>query len=126
MNDPPTNVIPDFFQLKYPPAQRAEFLVSSSMPVAIFVLATGVQLRTDSGWRLYSEEPRNDIWRLKPGELLTICLWRFRKKRRSRYGEPRFAIALSRVAVAAPARCVARPSKNKAAERMTPKEGANR
>jgi len=64
---PSTNVISDFFRLKYSPARRAEFHMTSSQPVAIFVLATGVQIRTDSGWQSFSEEPRNEIWRLKPG-----------------------------------------------------------
>lgn len=63
----PTNIIPDFFQLKYPSTRRAGFHVSSSKPAAIFVLATGVQILTDSGWQPFSEEPRNEIWRLKPG-----------------------------------------------------------
>jgi hypothetical protein len=70
----PTHVIPDFFQLKYPPAQRAQFHLSSSKPATIFVRATGVQIRTDSGWRSYSEEPRNEIWRLKPGTVQNMCV----------------------------------------------------
>jgi len=41
--------------------------VTSSQPIAIFVFATGVQIRTASGWQPFSEEPRNEIWRLKPG-----------------------------------------------------------
>jgi len=64
---PSTNVVPDFFRLKYGPAHTAEFHVTSSQPMAIFVRATGVQIRTDSGWQPSSEEPRNEIWRLKPG-----------------------------------------------------------
>lgn len=63
----PTNLIADFFQSKYPPAQRAEFHVSSRRSISVFVLATGVEVRTDSGWQPFSEEPRNEIWRLKPG-----------------------------------------------------------
>ena len=62
-----TNILPDFFERKYSSAQRAQFHVSSSKPAAVFVLATGVQIRTESGWRPYSEEPRNEIWRLEPG-----------------------------------------------------------
>lgn len=60
-----TNVVADFYRLKYSPS--AEFRVTSSQPIAIFVLATGVQIRTDSGWQVFSEEPRNDIWRLNAG-----------------------------------------------------------
>src|ERR1043165_253041 len=43
---PSTNGIADFYRLKYSPAQRAEFQVTSRQPIAIFVLATGVQIRT--------------------------------------------------------------------------------
>jgi hypothetical protein len=63
----PTHILSDFFETKYAPAKRARFCVSSSNPAAIFVLATGVQILTESGWQPYSEEPRNEIWRLKPG-----------------------------------------------------------
>jgi hypothetical protein len=63
----PTNILPDFFQRKYPPGQRAQFHVSSSKPAAVFVLATGVQVLRQSEWQPYSEEPRNEIWRLQPG-----------------------------------------------------------
>jgi hypothetical protein len=62
-----TNVIPDFFEQMHPPEQRAEFHVYSTEPARIFVRATGVQLRTASGWQPYSEELRNEIWRLGPG-----------------------------------------------------------
>jgi hypothetical protein len=64
---PSNNAMPDFYRLKYGLEQRAEFHVSSSQPMAMFVEATGVQVRTDSGWKPFSEEPRNEIWRLKPG-----------------------------------------------------------
>jgi len=64
---PSSNVVSDFFRLKYSPAQRAAFHVTSSQPIAIFVLATGVQIRTATGWEAFSEEPRNEIWRMKPG-----------------------------------------------------------
>ena len=36
-------------------------------PSVCFALATGVQVRRESGWETISEEPRNEIWRLKPG-----------------------------------------------------------
>jgi len=64
---PFTNVVADFFRLKYSDAQRAELNVTSSQAIAIFVRATGVQIRTASGWQPFSEEQRNEIWRLKPG-----------------------------------------------------------
>src|SRR6185369_4144015 len=65
--DPSTNVVADFFRQKYSPEQRAEFQVSSSQPVAIFVRETGVRVHTDAGWQPFSQEPRNEIWRLRPG-----------------------------------------------------------
>ncbi len=64
---PATNVVPDWYEQKYSPVQRAKFHVTASQPMAIFVLATGVEVRTDSGWAPFSEERRNEIWRLKPG-----------------------------------------------------------
>ncbi len=64
---PSTKVVADFFRLKYSQAQRSEFHVTSSQSIAIFVRATGVQIRTASGWQPFSEEQRNEIWRLKPG-----------------------------------------------------------
>lgn len=66
-SDSATVILPDFYQLKYSPDQRAGFHVSSSRSVAVFVFSTGVQVRTESGWQVYSEEPRNEIWRLTPG-----------------------------------------------------------
>jgi hypothetical protein len=62
-----TNVLPDFFRQKYSPAQKAEFRVTCSQPIAIAVWATGVQVHTESGWAPFSEEPRNETWRLTPG-----------------------------------------------------------
>lgn len=64
---PSTNVISDFYDRKYSPAQRAKFHVTASQPMAIGVFATGVQIRTDSGWEPFSEEPRNETWRLRSG-----------------------------------------------------------
>jgi len=64
---PSTNVVADFFRSRYSAAQRAEFHVTSSQSIAIFVRATGVQIRTASGWQPFAEEQRNEIWRLKPG-----------------------------------------------------------
>ena len=62
-----TNVFRDFFESKYPPEKRAGFNVLSTEPFPIFVLKSGVQVRTEAGWQTYSEEPRNEIWRLGPG-----------------------------------------------------------
>lgn len=77
---PATNVIPDFFRIKYDPAKRAEFHVTSSQPVAIFVVTTGVQIRTDSEWEPFSEETRHEIWRLKPGTAREIFVGRPQKE----------------------------------------------
>lgn len=62
-----TNVLPDFFRQKHSPAQRAEFRVTCSEPIAVAVWATGVQVHTEAGWVAFSEEPRNETWRLTPG-----------------------------------------------------------
>ncbi len=58
---PSTNVVADFFRSRYSAAQRAEFHVTSSQSIAIFVRATGVQIRTASGWQPFSRrtEKRN-------------------------------------------------------------------
>ncbi|MGI8964512.1 MAG: hypothetical protein ACR2H1_00300 [Limisphaerales bacterium] len=64
---PSSNIVLDFFSTKYSLSHRAEFHVTSSQPSAIFVVATGVEISTDSGWEPFSEEPRNEIWRLTNG-----------------------------------------------------------
>lgn len=69
---PRTNVIPDDLRQKYSPARRVEFLVSSSKDTPIFLLATGVQVHTSSGWQISSEEYRGEILRLKPGLLREV------------------------------------------------------
>lgn len=55
--------------------------MTSSEPIAIFVLATGVQILTDTGWQKFSEEPRNEIWRLKPGTAQEMFVERPEKER---------------------------------------------
>jgi hypothetical protein len=62
---PATTIHPDCYKEKYTPAHRAEFHVSSTSPVAIFVLATGVQVRTSAGWLPSAKESPLDDWTLK-------------------------------------------------------------
>lgn len=60
-------VRPDFLREKWAAERREEFQVTARRPTAIFVQTTGVQVRRESGWETIFEEPRNEIWRLKPG-----------------------------------------------------------
>lgn len=54
------------------------FFLSSSNRSSLFVLATGVQILTDSGWRTVPSklDHRGQIWRLAPGELQEFCVER--------------------------------------------------
>ena len=71
-----TNVIPDDVRQMYSPTRRVEFVVSSTNDTSIFVLATGVQMLTESGWQVVSEERRGEIWRLKTGVAREVCVER--------------------------------------------------
>ena len=62
-----TNVVPDFRMSKFHPVLRANFHVTSTNQASILVMETGVQMQTDSGWESFSQEPRNEVWQLKPG-----------------------------------------------------------
>ena len=68
--------VPDGLRMKYAPARRAEFHLVSAEDTSIFVLATGVQELTSSGWRTESEDTRNEIWRLKAGRPVEVCVER--------------------------------------------------
>jgi hypothetical protein len=70
------NVVPDDLRRKYDPLSRGEFHLASSQDTSIFVLATGVQIRTPSGWKMATEEYRGEIWRLKPGIPREVCIER--------------------------------------------------
>src|SRR5262245_60580697 len=72
----PTNLVPDDIRQKCDPMRRVEFHVACSRNTSIFVLATGVQVRTSSGWRTFSEEYRGEIWRLKLGLAREVCVER--------------------------------------------------
>jgi hypothetical protein len=80
LTSPSTNttskVIPDDLLLKYNTANRLDSYVSATEPVAIFVHSTGVQVPIRNGWKLISEEQRNEIWRLKPGVIHQLCVER--------------------------------------------------
>lgn len=71
-----SSVVPDDLRQKYDPRSRVEFRVSSTQDVSIFVLATGVQVQTQSGWKTEAEEYRGEIWRLKAGTQKEVCVER--------------------------------------------------
>src|SRR5438105_15619651 len=69
-------VVPDDLRQKYSTTKRVTFHVTCSRANSIFVLATGVQILTSSGWRTISEEYRGEIWRLSSGIVREICVER--------------------------------------------------
>src|SRR5215472_3484698 len=71
---PRTRIIPDDLRQKYASTRRAEFDIASSQDTSIFVLATGVQVHTPSGWQMLSEDYRGEIWRLKSGVAREVCV----------------------------------------------------
>jgi hypothetical protein len=68
--------VPDGLRRKYAPARRGEFLLVSAEDTSIFVLATGIQMLTSSGWQTESEDTRSEIWRLKAGRPVEVCVER--------------------------------------------------
>ena len=64
---PQVNVVPDNWPRSCFVPQAAKFHMTCTQTTAIFVLSTGVQIHTDSGWKPFSEQRRNESWRLKPG-----------------------------------------------------------
>lgn len=64
---PQADVVPDNYPRSWFSLHTATFHMTYTQAAAIFVLSTGVQIHTDSGWKSFSEQPRNEIWRLKPG-----------------------------------------------------------
>jgi hypothetical protein len=73
---PRPTVVPDDLRQKYSPTRRVELHVACSKGTSIFLLATGVQVPTPSGWQMVSEEYRGEIWRLKPGVAREVCVER--------------------------------------------------
>jgi len=57
-------MVADVYEMKYGPDQQGLFSITSEEPVAWFVQSTGVQVYRGNAWIDYSEEPRNEIWRL--------------------------------------------------------------
>ena len=72
----PNRVVPDDLRQKYAPPGRAEFHVTCSQDTSIFVLATGVQIEGTSGWKIWAEDYRGEIWRLKTGIPREVCVER--------------------------------------------------
>ena len=64
---PQGHVVPDNYPRGWFGLQTTTFHMTYTQAIAIFVISTGVQIHTDSGWKPFSEQPRNEIWRLKPG-----------------------------------------------------------
>ena len=73
---PRPNVVSDDLRQKYSPTRRVEFHVACSKDTSIFLLASGVQILTPTGWQMLSEEYRGEIWRLKSGVAREVCVER--------------------------------------------------
>jgi hypothetical protein len=71
-----SGVVLDDLRRKYDPRMRAEFRLSTTEDVSIFVEATGVQVLTQSGWKTVAEDHRGEIWRLKGGTPQEVCVER--------------------------------------------------
>jgi len=71
-----SKVVLDDLRRKYDPPKRVEFRVCTTQDTSIFVLATGIQFRTASGWKCEAEEYRGEIWRLKAGIPREVCVQR--------------------------------------------------
>src|SRR5678816_966811 len=69
-----STVVLDALRLSFDPRKRVEFLVTGTRNTSIFVLATGVQVRTPSGWKTEAEQSRGEIWRLKAGVSREVCV----------------------------------------------------
>lgn len=69
-------VVPDALRRKFDPSRLVEFGVSSSEEVSVFVEASGVQVWTPTGWKVEVEELRGNIWRLKAGTRMEVCVER--------------------------------------------------
>ena len=69
-------VVPDELRQKYSTTKEVAFHVTCSRANSIFVLATGVQILTPSGWRTISEEYRSEIWRLSSRVAREVCVER--------------------------------------------------
>ena len=73
---PRPNVVSDDLRQEYSPTRRVEFHVACSKDTSIFLLASGVQILTPTGWQMLSEEYRGEIWRLKSGVAREVCVER--------------------------------------------------
>jgi len=71
-----TNVVLDDLRQKYSSTRRVEFHVTCSKDTSIFLLASGVQILTPTGWQVLAEEYRGEIWRLKFGVVREVCVER--------------------------------------------------
>jgi hypothetical protein len=69
-------IIADDLLLKYSGSDRVDFHVVSTQEIAIFVQSTAIQVPTTGGWKIISDEQRNEVWRLKPGVVHQVCVER--------------------------------------------------
>lgn len=69
-----TNVMSDDLWMKFPASTRVVFHLCCTQNTAIFILATGCQRRTATGWETANEEPRNQICRMKAGIPQDVCV----------------------------------------------------
>ena len=67
LNNSKTNVVPDNDPRAWFGRHAVRFYLSSTQTTAIFVHATGVEIHTNSSWTTFSEQTRNEIWRLQSG-----------------------------------------------------------
>src|SRR5262245_41068714 len=70
----PMDIITDDLRAKFDPQRTVAFHVTSTHDTSIFVVATGTQILTDSGWQTETEEHRGEIWRLKAGVAREVCV----------------------------------------------------
>ena len=71
-----SNIVYDDLRQKYDSAHRAQFHVTCTKDTSIFVLETGVQVHTPSGWQTFFDDYRGEIWRLKSGMAREVCVER--------------------------------------------------
>jgi hypothetical protein len=71
-----SNIVDDDLRQKYDPKSRVQFHVTCTQDTSIFVLETGVQVHSLSGWQTFLEDYRGEIWRLKSGMPREVCVER--------------------------------------------------
>ena len=71
------NIVYDDLRQKYQdPVRGGQLHVTCSEDTSIWVLESGVQVHTPSGWQTRIEDYRGEIWRLKAGMAREVCVER--------------------------------------------------